>query len=251
MAGDLGERAGEFDAGRPGADDREGQPGRARLGIVLGFGAFECGEDAAADVERIVERLQSRRVRGPVVVAEIRVGGAGREQQGVVVEGAAVGEAQALVVGLDLRDLAQQHGDVLLPAQDVAQRRGDVRRGKTGGGDLVEQRLEQMMVAAIDQRDPHRRPFQRARGPQAAEPAADDHDMPFGIVQFRIMRFRIMSYRFMPLRVMPHRLVPPRTALHRRHRPLPAATAPSPRGYCRASTMRMRRPRRAGNQRAP
>ena len=55
------------------------------------------------------------------------------------------------------RDLAHEHGDIALLAQDVAQRRGDRRRREAGGGDLVQQRLEQVMVAAIDQGDVHRR----------------------------------------------------------------------------------------------
>ena len=72
--------------------------------------------------------------------------------------------------------LAHVHGDVALIAQDVAQRRGDRRRGEAGGGHLVEQRLEQVMVAAIDQRDLDRRPLELAHGPEAGESAADDDD---------------------------------------------------------------------------
>ena len=49
------------------------QAARAR-GIGLGFGALEREQHAAADRERVVERLQAGRVRRPFVVAEIGVG---------------------------------------------------------------------------------------------------------------------------------------------------------------------------------
>ena len=65
----------------------------------------------------------------------------------------------------------------------MAQRRGDVGRGQARGRDLVQQRLEQVMVAAVDQGDAQRRRSQRARRPQAAEAAADDHEVRAGIRQ--------------------------------------------------------------------
>ena len=47
----------------------------------------------------------------------------------------------------------------------------DLRRREPGHGDLVEQRLERVMVRAVDERDPHRRALERLRGGQAAEAA--------------------------------------------------------------------------------
>lgn len=46
-----------------------------------------------------------------------------------------------------------------------------------GGCHLVQQRLKEVMVVTIDQRDAHRLFLQRLRRGQAAEPAADDDDM--------------------------------------------------------------------------
>ena len=63
VARDFGQRAGEFDAGRPAADDDEAQPGGAARRIGLGFGVLEREQQAAAQMQRIVERLQARRVR--------------------------------------------------------------------------------------------------------------------------------------------------------------------------------------------
>ncbi len=46
---------------------------------------------------------------------------------------------------------------------------GDVGRAQRGGRHLVEQRLEQMMIRAVDDRDPHRCPPQGTGGRQAAK----------------------------------------------------------------------------------
>ena len=76
----------------------------------------------------------------------------------------AIGQATPARAAVSMREhLAHEHGDVALLAQDVAQRRGDGRRRQAGGGHLVEQRLEQVMVAAIDQRDLDRRARAAAR----------------------------------------------------------------------------------------
>ena len=72
--------------------------------------------------------------------------------------------------------LRQQHRDVLLLAQDPADRRRDVAGRQRRGRHLIEQRLEQVVVVAIEQRDPDRRAGERARRVEAAESAADDDD---------------------------------------------------------------------------
>ena len=108
------------------------------------------------------------------VASNMAMGRAGGEQQEVVFERATVAEQHSRRSRLDRDHVFHQHGAVALPAQDVAKRRGDVRRRQAGGGDLVEKRLEQVMVAAIEQGDAHRRRRQRACGPQAGETAADD-----------------------------------------------------------------------------
>ena len=72
--------------------------------------------------------------------------------------------------------VGQQHFDVLLMAQDPADRRRHIARRQRRGRDLIEQRLEQMVVVAIEERDLRVRAGERARRMQTAESAADDHD---------------------------------------------------------------------------
>jgi hypothetical protein len=64
------------------------------------------------------------------------------------------------VCGIDRRHLAQQHVHIPAVAGDGANRRRDLGGGQAGGGDLIQQRLEQMVVALVDQRDVHRRSSQ-------------------------------------------------------------------------------------------
>ena len=61
------------------------------------------------------------------------------------------------------------------PLEDRAQRIGDLARRERAGRDLVGQRLEQVEVAPVDQRDLDRRAAQLRDGLQPAEAAAD-HD---------------------------------------------------------------------------
>src|SRR5262249_29088118 len=70
--------------------------------------------------------------------------------------------------------------DVLLPAQDPPNRRRDIARRQGRRGDLIQQRLKQMVVVPIEERDLDIRTSQRARHVQPAEAAADDHDARAG-----------------------------------------------------------------------
>ena len=54
---------------------------------------------------------------------------------------------------VDRRDLGEFHVHVLVLGEHAPQRVGDVARCQLRGGDLVEQRLELVVVVAVDQRD--------------------------------------------------------------------------------------------------
>jgi hypothetical protein len=61
-------------------------------------------------------------------------------------------------------------------AQDVSNRRGDVPLGENTGRHLVQERLEEVMVVAVDDGDVDVRASQRSCGEQAAEATTHDHD---------------------------------------------------------------------------
>ena len=78
-------------------------------------------------------------------------------------------------LGIDAGDLRHHDPQIGLTAQNRADRPGDIGRRQGRGRDLIQQRLEAMMVLPVDQHDVHRRPGQSARRFQPAEAAADNH----------------------------------------------------------------------------
>ena len=176
VAGDLGEGAGELHAGGAAADHHEREPGAALHRIGLALGALECGEHAPADLERVFQGLQSRRVRRPLVVPEIAVGGAGGKDQVVVGELIAVFQAHHAPRDVDCARFAIEHCGVALMREDVPNRPGDGGRREPGGRHLVEERGKEVVIRSIDHGHLDRRSPESLRRPQSAEAAADDND---------------------------------------------------------------------------
>ena len=100
--------------------------------------------------------------------------GAGGHDERVVREVGAIVERTVRASGSMLDGLGQQDARVLLLAQDETQRLGDVGGREGAGRDLVQERAEEVVVAAIDERDVRRRPGQGPGGVEAAVAAADD-----------------------------------------------------------------------------
>ena len=78
--------------------------------------------------------------------------------------------------GIDVDDLGELAPDVALPGEEPPQRNGDLALEKHSGSQLVEQRLEQVVLGAVDQDDLDRRPAQRPGREEPGKSAAyDDH----------------------------------------------------------------------------
>jgi hypothetical protein len=73
--------------------------------------------------------------------------------------------------------VCQEHLDVLLPAQDPADGRRDVAGRQRRRRNLVEQRLEDVVIVPIDERHANGRPRQGARRVEATESTAENHDV--------------------------------------------------------------------------
>jgi hypothetical protein len=101
----------------------------------------------------------------------------GRDDEIIVRQRFRAAEQNAAVGGVHAGHFRQQDRRVVLPAQDVADRPGDVGRRQRRGRNLIQQRLEAVMVLPVDQRDVDRGAAQRLRGFDAAEAGADDHDL--------------------------------------------------------------------------
>ncbi|MEN1680999.1 MAG: hypothetical protein AAGJ46_15535 [Planctomycetota bacterium] len=88
----------------------------------------------------------------PLVVAEVAGDPGGREDR--VIESVLVSSRpNEAVRQIDSLDFILKHRDVALRLQHRAERRGDVRGRQTAGHHLVEQRLKQVVIRSIDERD--------------------------------------------------------------------------------------------------
>ena len=147
-------------------------------GIGRALRAFQRRQHALADLQRVVEILEPGRERRPLVVAEIAGARARRHHQVVVGKRRAVVEPHGARGDVDARHLGEQHGDVALAVQRRADRIRDVRRRQPRHRHLVQQRLEQVVVQAIDHRHLDGaavvRRTERLGRRQPAEPGADD-----------------------------------------------------------------------------
>ena len=126
LSRNLLDRSRELDTGRSAADDPERQARAARPVVGLVLGRFEREQDPAAQLQRVLDRLEPGRHVRPLVVAEIGVGRTGREHEVVVGHALAV-DREAPRRHVDAGHLREQHFAVRLAAQHGADRRADVR----------------------------------------------------------------------------------------------------------------------------
>jgi hypothetical protein len=114
---------------------------------------LEGAEDPPPELERVIDGLHPRRVRGELGMAEIRLACPRGHDQAVVRDGRATVERvhhQQARIDVDVHHLAQEDRCVRLTAEDVAYWRRDLALGQDAGRHLVEQRLEEVMVGAVD-----------------------------------------------------------------------------------------------------
>src|ERR1700722_2139384 len=79
-------------------------------------------------------------------------------------------------IQIDGRNIGEHHREIFLFLPELAKRRGDVGGGDDGGCDLVEQRLKDVVVAAVDQYDLGIGVPQRVCRGNPGKAATDDHD---------------------------------------------------------------------------
>ena len=73
------------------------------------------------------------------------------------------------------RDAREHHGRILLVAQYPRDGRGNIGRRQAARRDLIQERLEEVLVAAVDQRHVDRRAGERLCGGEPAEARANNH----------------------------------------------------------------------------
>ena len=171
---DVADGAGQFDASGTTADDYEVERRVPALLKHLALGELEGQQHAAANLDRVFNGFEAGRERFPFVVAEVGVGGAGGQDEIVVVEACAAGERDLARGGVDGDDFIHEDLRVVLAAQDGADGLGDVGRREHRQRDLVEQRLEGVVIAAIDYGDVDWQVREPLGGVKAGKAGADD-----------------------------------------------------------------------------
>ncbi len=178
--GELADLSGELDPGGTGADHGEGEPPAELAGVGRALGELERPEHPATDRQRVVDGLHPGGPLRELVVPEVGLAHACGDDQVVV------GQRDALAVGasghdqvgvdVDVDHLGQHAFDVAVPLEHDPQGRGDLALGQDPGRDLVQQRLEQVVLRAVDEGDRDVAAAQRPGGEEPAEAAADDDD---------------------------------------------------------------------------
>src|SRR6516162_922661 len=78
--------------------------------------------------------------------------------------------------GIHIRDFRQDHFRVLLPTENTARWRRDIARRQTRGCYLIQKRLEQVVIVAIDDGDVEWCSRQLLGGRKPAESSSDNHN---------------------------------------------------------------------------
>jgi hypothetical protein len=170
------DRTREFDAGRAAADDGKGEQGLASGRVGFALGLLERHEQPMTNGGGIFQGLETRGEGLPVVMPEIGVAGPGGEDQVIVGNARPVLERDGAVSFIDTGDGSEQRLHIVAPLHELADRPGNLRRSEGARRHLVEERLEQVVVAPVDQRYGGTRAAQRLDGRKAAKSAADDDD---------------------------------------------------------------------------
>src|SRR5262249_2494601 len=123
--------------------------------LVLGrYGQFERAQNFGSDRLGVIEALEARRMAREFVVPEVARAHAGRDHQ--IIErnladaGARGGRLNRAGSKVDSGDLRQEHAGVLLLRLELTDWRSDLGGREDRRRHLIEQRLKDVMVAAVD-----------------------------------------------------------------------------------------------------
>src|SRR5581483_3318832 len=138
-------------------------------------GQLEGQKHAAANLRRVFHGFEPWCKLSPVFMAKVGVAGAGGQRVIVISHPRAAGQRNLPRAHVDAYDLVHQHFGVGLVPQNRTDRLCNVGRRKHSQGHLIEKRLKEMVIPAIDNRYIDVEMGQRPRRMDAGEPAAHDH----------------------------------------------------------------------------
>lgn len=121
----------------------------SRIEAVLRL--FERQQNPTTDVQGVIERLETLSVPLPLRMAEV-TGDASKRQHEVIVTENAVLKSHLAALQVKAGNVAEQNGDVAFVSQNGADGLGDFGRRQACSGDLIKQRLKEMMILPVHQR---------------------------------------------------------------------------------------------------
>src|SRR5277367_517542 len=176
----MSDRSGKLDTGRAGANQNEGHLAGALFLVIGQLSQFKRTQDLGSDRLSVVEALEAWCEFRELVMTEIARSHSSGDHQEVVLElstansrANCLDDASSQVDALNLR---QQHAEVLLFRLKLSDWRRYLGWRQNGSRDLVKERLENVMIAPVDQRDLDVRSLKRPCCRDAGETAADDQD---------------------------------------------------------------------------
>src|SRR5262249_26235151 len=176
MTRDLRQRPRQFHARRTAPDNHEVQWNLALAFRRLPLSQFKGEQHTPSNLESILDRLQARSQRFPFVVTKIGVRRSGRDHQ-VIVRDLRIRQLHNSIRHVDIDDLSQQHVYIPGPAKNRSNWSRNFSRRESRRGHLIEQRLKEVMVSAVNQRSSYRIFPQSPSRFQTTETASDDHDV--------------------------------------------------------------------------
>ena len=147
---------------------------RASAGC-LALGQLECEQHPTPDFQRVLDGLQARGQRFPLIVSEIGVARARGNDQ-IVVGKFAISELYDASIKIEILHFSEQNLDVATASHDPADGGGNLSGGQSGGCHLIEQGLEGVVILAINQGDPNRIVGEPERCVETTESGANDHN---------------------------------------------------------------------------
>ena len=120
---------------------------------------------------RVVDLLETGREGFPFIMPEISMPRAGGDDE-IVVRNFPFARDDEMAIEVDIEHSIHEHGCVLLPGKNAPDRCRDLCRRKTRGRDLVQQWLEEMIIAPVNHGHIDRRRSERLRGIEPAKTGA-------------------------------------------------------------------------------
>ena len=173
---ELGDGSRRLDAGRPASDHDDVQRAVVDERAVL-VRRLPALEDVVLEPDRVRQRVHRKRVLGGALrPEEVHLRPEGEDEE-VVGDGRETVEADLLRLEVDRGDRRLVDRRVVLVLDEVAERVSDGRRLEEARGQLVQQRLEGVVVVLVDDDDVDVGLLQLVRGADSGEAAAQNEDL--------------------------------------------------------------------------